>query len=197
MKPINMKTWEVQAVLANRKTVTRRVVKFKKGQNPQWTGYIPDGNVLYGSNNIPAVKSPYRPGEILYVRETWAQNANEGWFYKADGKNEVFSWKPSIHMPQVAARIFLRVTDVRVERLQDIFDEQAEKVGCNGEFIGTGEAMGSGWAVSPTEEFAELWDITLKPQDRALYGWQANPWVWVVAFEKVSREEAEICPKGK
>ena len=71
MKPILFNTDMVRAILEGRKTVTRRVVKFKTGQNPQWTGYIPDGPVLYGSNNIPASKSPYHPGDILYVRETW------------------------------------------------------------------------------------------------------------------------------
>ncbi len=87
-------------------------------------------------------------------------------------------WRPSIHMPREAARIFLRVTDVRVERLQNITDEQAEKEDFKDY---TSTALG----------FAELWDSTIKPKDRALYGWAANQWVWVIEFERISKEEAE------
>lgn len=86
MKPILFNTDMVRAILDGRKTVTRRVVKFKPGQNPQWTGYIPDGQVLYGSNNIPASKSPYHPGDILYVRETWRIQAAHR--FEADARIE-------------------------------------------------------------------------------------------------------------
>ena len=121
MKPILFNTDMVRAILEGRKTVTRRVVKFKPGQNPQWTGYIPDGPVLYGSNNIPASKSPYHPGDILYVRETWARSMAGTYLYKATDTPIILDrWRPSIHMPKEAARLFLRVTDVRVERLQDM-----------------------------------------------------------------------------
>ena len=122
MKPILFNTDMVKAILAGKKTVTRRLVKFKTGQNPKWTGYIADGPVIYGSNNIPAVKAPYTPGEILYVRETWADPSGTGWpiCYKADLpmhwdaeetehgeavdlRVEDFKWRPSIHMPKEAA----------------------------------------------------------------------------------------------
>lgn len=192
MKPINMKTWEVQAILDNRKTVTRRVVKPKPlWQKPpvQQKRYLE----YWGNWDDPQIyKAPCRPGDTLYVREPWTQDGDV-YRYKAGFYDQNRKWRPSIHMPREAARIFLRVTNVQVERLQDISDEQAEKEGCNGEFIGTGEALGSGWAISPTEEFAELWDGTLKPKGRAIYGWEANPWVWVVEFERMSEEEA-LCP---
>lgn len=96
-------------------------------------------------------------------------------------------WHPSIHMPKEAARIWLKVTDVMVERLQEITEEQAKKEGCAGKFTGTGETMGCGWDVTPTEEFAKLWDTTVTPKDCALYGWNANPWVWVIEFERCGK----------
>lgn len=81
-----------------------------------------------------------------------------------------YKWHPSIHMPREAARIFLRVTDVRVERLQEIDD--------NG-IASEGLAIG--------DPFDELWDRTIKKADRALYGWEADPWVWVIKFERCER----------
>lgn len=208
MKPILFNTDMVRAILEGRKTVTRRVVKFKPGQNPQWTGYIPDGPVLYGSNNIPASKSPYHPGDILYVRETWnkvklAIESDWHYEYRASCENPAYfsngfmaEWRPSIHMPKEAARLFLRVTDVRVERLHDITDDQAKAEGAQGFFLGMGE---SGYAVradsktfyeGPVGAFASLWNSTIKPADRARCVWSTNPWVWVISFERISREDA-------
>ena len=82
-------------------------------------------------------------------------------------------WRPSIHMPKEAARLFLRVTDMRVERLQDIDD-----YGVLAEGLGVGDP------------FDELWDSTIKPADLPLYGWDANPWVWVIELERVRNEAA-------
>lgn len=203
MKPILFNTEEVQATLDNRKTVTRRVVKPQEKilKNPSF-GYTPftpkghisvrgewtdrDGNKRYGENFI---KLPYCPGDILYVRETFFECRGH-FYYKADGKHEglarlgvYFKWQPSIHMPCKAARIFLRVTDVRVERLQDINDDEALKEGFG--YFGAVD-----WIKSPFYDFRDTWDTLLKPKDRALYGWVANPWVWVIEFERVSREEA-------
>lgn len=198
MKPILFNTEMARAILDGRKTVTRRMVKPQEKilENPtfgytvfspeshisvrgEWTDR--DGNKRYGENFI---KLPYCPGDILYVRETFFEHRGH-FYYKADGKYEAlsklgiqFKWRPSIHMPKKAARIFLRVTDVRVERLQNITDEQAEKEDFKDY---TSTALG----------FAELWDSTIKPKDRALYGWAANPWVWVIEFERISKEEAE------
>ena len=136
---------------------------------------------------------PYRPGDILYVREAFclfdADHVNNGvkYAYKADATPESerarkdfgYKWRPSIHMPREAARIFLRVTDVQVERLRSISDTQcmAEGVACP-------------WNVDLPDAFAELWDSTIKPADRTLYGWAANPWGWIISFERISREEA-------
>ena len=160
----------VRALLDGRKTVTRRAVKFNKGQNPAWTGYIPDEDVLYGSNNIPAAKSPFRKGDVLWVRETFVQPAKHTFWYKADSKVQNILWRPSIHMPRKAARIFLRVTGVRVERLKDITATQAMDEGF------------TDW-----NDFVRLWNKTIKPSDRDHYGWNANPWVWVIEFERCEK----------
>lgn len=190
MKPILFNTEMVKAILDGRKTVTRRVVKFSHGQNPQWSGYVPDGAILYGSNNVPAAKAPYRPGDILYVRETWNRNPWEyrKFIYKANGYGPDRPWLPSIHMPKEAARLFLRVTGVRAERLQDITPEQIDAEGCKeyGYSTKTGELMPS----SPSF-FKIAWDNTINPADLGTYGWAANPWVWVIEFERITKEEAE------
>lgn len=194
MKPILMNIENVRALLEGRKTVTRRVVKFKGGQNPAWSGYIADGTVLYGSNNIPAAKASYHPGDILWVRETWTKDFDvlawaEVYLYRADyNSRSMRFWKPSIHMPREAARIFLRVTGVRAERLQEITSQQIDAEGCC-EYAydaKTGKPAPSGpsW-------FRILWEKTIKPVDLPVYGWEANPWVWVIEFERISKEEAE------
>lgn len=189
MKPILFNTDMVRAILDGRKTVTRRVVKFKPGQNPQWTGYIPDGPVLYGSNNIPTSKSPYHPGDILYVRETWARSMAGTYIYKATDTPIILNrWRPSIHMPKEAARLFLRVTDVRVERLQDMHLIDCMKEGVQLTLVEQGDLVIQG--ARARDRFAGVWDATIKPADLPLYGWDANPWVWVIEFERVSKEAA-------
>lgn len=196
MKPILFNTNMVRAILDGRKTVTRRAVKYTTHDiyklacaNGLWYQ-------TYDPNNPPKLllewyvknisKPIYKPGDILYVRETWDNEpVTPGghfrpggvWYYKADGdlRPEAWcgNWRPSIHMPKDAARIFLRVTNVRVERLQDITDDDISaeglEIGCY---------------------FDELWNGTIKPADRDKYGWAANPWVWVIDFERISKEEA-------
>lgn len=204
MKPILFNTQMVKAILEGRKTVTRRVIKPQPQGQPHrmdnsscWPGCFAD------SKSANVYKPPYQPGDILYVRESWqffpcfdcvksmcdttpltyedSDSVTEGcWIYKADyiaSDQKRVSWHPSIHMPKKAARIFLQVKDVRVERLQDI--TEAGK---------TAEGMHAGWQ---HYNFYELWDSTIKPADRATYGWEANPWVWVVQFERISRKEAK------
>ncbi len=207
MKPILFTTEEVRATLDNRKTVTRRVVKPQEKilENPMFgytmftpKGYISvrgdwtdtDGDKRYGENFI---KLPYCHGDILYVREAWAEwhgrfvykttSFGSEKYIEKNGTESVIRWKSPVSMPREAARIFLRVTDVRVERLQEITFKQALKEGCN-DYSST--ALG----------FFYVWDSTLKAKDRILYGWEANPWVWVIEFERVSREEAD-CEQNK
>ena len=109
--------------------------------------------------------------------------------YKADYHRETIGdvvpepkWRPSIHMPKEAARIWLKVTDVRVERLQEINDKEAKKEG--GPLEKEITYIGEGFQ---TNDFAELWDYTIKKSDFDRYGWDANPWVWVIDFERCEK----------
>lgn len=214
MKPILFNTEMVRAILDGRKTVTRRLVKpqpkFREGETgtPErcddwhWCFKIDQYNNIYDFD----LKPPCDPGDILYVRETWCDPTGTGWpiVYKADmplhwdadqtehGEpvdiaEADFKWKPSIHMPKEYARIFLRVKDVRVERLQEIDEVQAQREGCYAGPIIIGSDL---WAEARVS-FPALWDSTIKSgTDREIYGWDANPWVWVIEFEKISRENA-------
>lgn len=203
MKPILFNTEMVRAILEGRKTVTRRVVK----PQPPATSVVRkrscawDWSFWADCDMGHLMKPPYHPGDILWVRETWAEMPY-GFVYRVDGEEPDGwdcddRWRPSIHMPRGAARIFLRVTGVRVERLQDITDYRAEG-------IHPSEACEECFAVcggcdplnSPTgcdneiDAFAGLWDRTVKPADLPLYGWEANPWVFVIEFERISKDEA-------
>lgn len=214
VKPILFNTEMVQAILDGRKTVTRRCVKFLKGENPKWTGYIKDGLMLYNGRNEPCCKRPsYQPGDILYVRETWRPaeikcNGGAKYFYFADGFSDAktgrMKWRPSIHMPKEAARIWLKVTDVRVERLQEITEEQTEAEGftftppCLSQVSEDSYCDLDGPCTSKVkycdmssgELFGKvLWDSTIQKQDNDKYGWDANPWVFVIEFERCGKPE--------
>lgn len=215
IKPILFNTEMVQAILDGRKTCTRRLVKFLPGENSQWTGYIKDGLMLYNGRNEPCIrKVPYQPGDIMYVRETWQ------YLYELDGNEQIIEgtgkyyyaatdtipfdtyvdasgvthervpWHPSIHMPKEAARIWLKVTDVRVERLQEITEECAKKEGAidNRGFIHSPDNEYDS-VHTAREHFAEIWDSTIKKSDLDRYGWNANPWVWVIEFERCEKPE--------
>lgn len=190
--PILFNTDMVRAILDGRKTVTRRVVKFAGNRNPNWTGYIKDGLVLYNGTNEPCnIPCQYSVGDILYVRETWKKAPN-GYFYYEDWQRgdiaDVTKWKPSIHMPKEAARIFLKIKDVRVERLKDMNEVDTAKEGIrtdiqthrldDPDFI---ENFGG------IDKFKELWNSTIKKADLDKYGWNANPWVWVIEFERCEK----------
>ena len=102
-------------------------------------------------------------------------------------------WKPSLFMPKEAARIWLRVTDVRVERLQDMTDEDCEKEGlenfckkCSSIFSECDTCMNDGGIKM---DFKELWNSTIKKSDLDHYGWNANPYVWVISFERCEKPE--------
>lgn len=191
IKPILFNTEMVRAILEGRKSCTRRLVKFLSGENPQWTGYIKDELMLYNGKNEPCIrKAPYQPGDILYVRETFIQAAAHIFWYKADNNSwisEGLHWKPSIHMPKEAARIWLKVTDVRVERLQEITAESALAEGTDKYIHLNGKFDENAILTS----FMGIWNSTIKNSDLDRYGWNANPWIWVIEFEQCEKPKEE------
>jgi hypothetical protein len=202
-RPIPLKTWEVQAIREGRKTQTRRVVK------PQ----PPSDDFLNADNAIAfvtektlnhTVRCPYgQSGDVLWVQETWAlpsdSDGNDiGYQFKADysDSSEDWKWKPSIHMPREAARLFLRIKAVRVERLQEISEDDAKNEGIYYSEAGEGyedylfDYSGKNRIelfVYAKDSFQSLWQSINGPES-----WEANPWVWVVEFERISREEAGL-----
>ena len=174
IKPILFNTEMVQAILDGRKSCTRRLVKFLSGENPRWTGYIKDGLMLYNGKNEPCIrKAPYQPGDILYVRETWKKAPNGYYYYEDWQRNDIADitkWKPSIHMPKEAARIWLKVMNVRVERLQEITDEQAKREGIQYDECPTGftwkqETDMHNCYTTPIGAMQALWNSTIKKSD--------------------------------
>ena len=210
-RPILFNTEMVKAILDGRKTCTRRLVKFLPGKNPQWTGYIKDGLMLYNGKNEPCIrKALYQPSDILCVRETFIQAAAHTFWYKADDKSWMSKdllWKPSIHMPKEAARIWLKVTDVRVERLQEIDEDGAWDEGfrfkppCLTRVSADGHTCDLDGPCTSHIKYCdmtmgelfgrELWDNTIKKTDIDTYGWDANPYVWVIEFERCEKPGKE------
>lgn len=199
MRPILFKTEMVKAILEGRKTVTRRVIKPQPLEAVK-TLYRKDGTNIWrthGANCWYEFRAPCVPGDILWVRETWSPvNVRpRRYIYKADVDRRIgegvglpLCWHPSIHMPREAARIFLRVTGVRVERLQDMRLKDCEKEGIQLNFVESADlVMGP---IRARERFSGVWDGTIKPKDLSTCGWEANPWVWVIEFERVSKDEA-------
>lgn len=199
-KPILFNTEMVRAILDGRKTATRRVIK---PQPIHGGGFWELGGAGW-SDSIKTVhpvpchslynRMPYRPGDILYVRETWNKCGN-GYRWKEEweeyGIADITKWRPSIHMPKEAARIFLRVTDVRIERLQDITEEQAEAEGGidNRSYIYSPDNEYNNTHTAK-EHFAQIWNNTIKKSDLDRYGWGANSWVWVIEFERVRVDDS-------
>lgn len=219
-KPILFNTEMVKAILDGKKTQTRRLVqpqpptnaKIKFGNGMEVA--VDEGATFFDERRLSYAPKylPYRiftgRADYLWVRETWCthedmadvfeDNLISGFYYRADNTDmdwvndkEIVKWRPSIHMPKAAARIFLKVTDVRVERLQEITHDDcvAEGVG-ETEFYSEAEhyAIGGcplqGGSIERCA-FIGLWNSTVKPADLTLYGWEANPWVWVYEFERV------------
>ena len=210
VKPILFNTEMVRAILDGRKSCTRRIVKGFIPNNAVWgyTAFTPKGYIScrgtfadgYGEKFF---KLPCKLGDILYVRETWKKAPNGYYYYEDWQRNDiadVTKWKPSIHMPKEAARIWLKVTDVRVERLQEITEEQACMEGTNPWDEACYENNGwhptlsdpdSGGEPNMVDGFHKLWNSTIKKSDIDRYGWDANPWVQVIEFERCEKPKEE------
>lgn len=211
-RPILFSGEMVRAILAGRKTQTRRVVKRvvryngvsyvswpEPGWIPEWTPELiaSDWRCHYGA-----------PGDRLWVRETWgydhaaahaAEERRGPFVYRVDGESVIRTvdgrWRPSIHMPRWASRLTLDVTDVRVERLQDISTADAAAECDVASILRPGHPLHSaafargepgdvnGRLAGAIEAFAALWDSLNAKRG---HGWDVNPWVWVVSFTRVS-----------
>lgn len=212
IKPILFNAEMVRAILDGRKTCTRRILKggipfdekaeywnvLKKGE---WSGPICVEHFIKQF-------SPYKQGDILYVRETWThfecwncegdEEGNcveephisvlqkQGGCYLYRATSEISGdarWHPSIHMPKEAARIWLKVTDVRVERLQDITADDIRSEGLSSIAVHVGDME------IALKEWKKLWNSTIKKSDLDRYGCDANPWVWVIEFERCEKPQ--------
>ena len=223
IKPILFNTEMVRAILDGRKDATRRIVKGFIPDDAVWgyTAFTPKGYIScrgtfadgYGEKFF---KLPCEPGDILYVRETWHKYTKrigkgescrlaEFCGYKASVANSEDAeepWHPSIHMPKEAARIWLKVIDVRVERLQEMKPVDVIKEGAYPDCwdcLNTYGESGSQCCYGTEEqcsqcdevmmEWEKLWNSTIKKSDIDRYGWDANPWVWVIEFERCEKTE--------
>lgn len=223
--PILFNTDMVRAILDERKTVTRRVVK----PQPEHNGCLWKLGGCMWSDRISVIhpmpghslwnRMPYQPGDYIYVRETWKivdhlDKLSLKFEYEADGKISDFidftsdrlqkflkyiskkGWCPALFMPKEAARIWLKVTDVRVERLRDITEEQAKAEGAKQCYEQIDQLENRLVTYIAEDDkgyyalgFKNLWNSTLKKSGLSLYGWDANPWVWVIEFERCEKPE--------
>ena len=204
IKPILFNTEMVRAILDGRKTCTRRTLKHPFIVHPN--GYITKPR---GNENLCPYDPPYEPGDILYVRESFyeddncvlfrADNEKLTGYRSMSGEDVTVKWRPSSYMPKDIARIWIKVTDVRVERLQDITEEQACMEGTdpwdevcyeNNGWHPMFSDPDSGGDPNMVDGFHKLWNSTIKKSDLDRYGWDANPYVWVISFERCEK------PKG-
>lgn len=221
-RPMLFSTPMVQAILERRKTQTRRIMKhqpplgnYKFGINVtgtrckenglfHWIGIDEEIEYKVTDSNQPYFKCPFNIGDIIWVRETFyeltADVLKGKYFYKADLEKMgwTFKWKPSLFMPKKACRLFLEITDIRIERLNEISESDAieegiKSVGKDIEFCGT-FYLGSyfenyskeGYSfLKPVESFRTLWE-----KINGIGSWQTNPFVWVYDFKVVE------CPEG-
>ena len=205
VKPIIFSAPMVRAIRDGRKSVTRRVVKLQ-----------PDAPEDLRILREPGY-APRNPGDVLWVREAWARyldytSGKPVWQYahRADGEKRrvaardangrgfgiPLEWRPSMFMPKAAARLFLTVEDVRLERLRDITDDEAEREGFTEAALKDNEIdlqilgpFSGGGIFKPRFVFALYWDSLRKSADLAEYGWNVNPWVGRIAFRQCEKPE--------
>ena len=205
-----------------------RLVEIQKDMEGETFGKNPDGSTWHKLRGYIEPKPPYQPGDILYVRETWTREDGK-YYYRADfdsdylepcetlsggypaycrnypgcngcavGKQRII-WSPSIHMPKEAARIWLKVMDVRAERLQEITPDQCITEGISEEEIIKTKNSCFKYCGNPKEIFGvdnafvycfrRCWNSTIKKSDH--YTWDANPWVWVIEFERCEQPQKD------
>lgn len=214
-RPVIFNGEMVRAILDGRKTQTRRIVKVQPGPSGFGLRSITEslnnrdtGKYFWSQSDACGINRPRskpfacpfgRVGDRLWVRETWTPesiDAEDGSYspdYRATANGQPLDgrWTPSIHMPRDACRILLEVTAVRVERLNDISQEDAQAEGM--ELTGwvpsysNPDNAGLDETLTPYDNFAMLWE--------SIYGaesWRANPWVWVIEFRRVGDSAREV-----
>lgn len=202
IRPILFNTDMVRAILDGRKTTTRRALKYPFEVHPN--GFITKPR---GHDRLCPYEPPYQQGDILYVRETYrplSDHPNAGFDYAANWSPKYFKnskdprscnkgkWKPSIHMPKRAARIWLKVVDVRVERLQDIknvYNEGIHFCDCPAGYTWKDTTDMHNCYTDPVGAMKALWDSTIPKGQQDLYSWAVDPWVWVIEFERCEKPE--------
>lgn len=224
IKPILFNTDMVRAILDGRKACTRRLprkqIEEKYLEYEEWVCAVaPPGSTWLREKEFYEEYPPYQPGDILYVRETWHRytklvgkgggcHLEERYGYKASIANSEDAeepWRPSIHMPKEAARIWLKVTDVRVERLQEITEDGVWDEGfrfkppCLTRVSEDGHTCDLDGPCTSSIKYCdmtmgelfgrELWNSTIKKSDIDRYGWDANPLVWVIEFERCEKPQ--------
>jgi len=191
-RPIIFSADMVKAIIAGRKTQTRRVVK---SQPASWQDIydFEDGTYARVGEDFESLPfcCPYgRPGDRLWVREAFKVNP---WIfndpsmgpgtpdcvsYRADGEHQEIEermvWSSPIYMPRWAARLLLEVTCVRVERVQEISEQDAIAEGCQPDYGESGRIL---WPA--IDNYADLWDSINKKRG---FGWDSNSWVWAISF---------------
>ena len=217
MKPIIFSTENVKALLDGRKTMARLPIKHQPDKSAQFKQISCGWACFEIDIGMWNIMLPHQPGDVLWVRETFARH-NKGVAYKADSDQRKIKilkgfWEPPLHMPREDARLFLRVTDVRVERVQDISEEDAIREGIMYTDFGMNEDMGklsvdggetfhelkprhypgyhAGGATNPSQcvytarsAFAGEWDDRNAKRG---YGWDTNPFCWVIEFKRIEK----------
>ena len=204
--PMLFNTEMVQAIQGGRKTATRRLVKYKydntvvrrkidkyeirlieiqKDVEGETHGKNPDGSTRRRLLPYIEKEPPCKKGDLLYVRETWSCEGDGCYLYRADygeKQAERITWRPSIHMPKQAARIWLKVTEVRAQRLSEMRIRDFLREGA----VIPPEAYNdpANACRQAREEFSRIWDSTLKREELAGYGFATDPWVWAIEFER-------------
>ena len=207
-KPITFSTDMVQAILEGRKTCIRIPVK-----QTQFTGLLPDKckdstpkeflkrkRMMFkpycDMNDteliMTAYKEPYQAGDILYIKEAWYKGLNR-YLYRADysdaekfyqnGKEINMTWNSSDTMPKAAARLWIKIVNVKTERLQNIDADSIRKEGLSSAAVHAGDMD------IALQEWKLFWNNTvrIKKSDLNQYGWDSNPWIWILDFERCKK----------
>jgi len=202
-KPIIFNADMVRALLDGRKTVTRRPLKPQPDLYAEFPKHIKDKQWCFHDDTVDYRQCPYQIGDTLWVKETWNDNNGELPYieYRADfplkwnaeetchdEPVEILAserkWTPSIHMPKWASRITLKITDIRIEKIQDITEEGAKAEGAKPSFIDEFDIVHT--QPSYRDGFIlNIWNSIYNTKNKPEFAWDKNPWVWVISFEVI------------